>query len=202
MAATPFESAVYRELFTDTEIGERFTDRAEIGSWLRAEAALAEAQGALGLIPAASAAAIVKTCAEVDIEPSRLAGGSARDGIPIPALVAELQALLEPADAVYLHFGATTQDIMDTGLVLRLREVCDIFDARLKLVLLVLADLAEAHAELPLAARTRRMPATPTSFGAVAAGWGAPLLGECEVLAQLRPRLLRASLGYVPEETA
>ena len=196
MATTAFESAIYRQLMSDAETGARFTDRAEINGWLRAEAALAKAQGALGLIPAASAAAIEKTCAEIALEPASLADGTARDGIPIPAFVAELRATLgNDTHASYLHFGATTQDIMDTGLMLRLREVCDIFDARLKLALQALADLADAHAELPLAARTRRLPATPTSFGAVAAAWGAPLLGEAEVLARLRPRLLRASLA-------
>ena len=195
MPTSPFESAIYRELLFDVEIGERFGERAEIGGWLRAEAALARAQGTLGLIPADSAAAIEKTCAELDLDPVCLAAGTARDGIPIPAFVAELRAALDDdKHACYVHFGATTQDIMDTGLVLRLREVCDLVEARLKLALQALADLAEAHAELPLAARTRRMPATPTSFGAVVAAWGAPLLGECEVLAQLRPRLLRASL--------
>ena len=195
MAATPFDSAVYRKLLCDAEVGERFSDSAEIASWLRVEAALARAQGALGLISAESAEAIARICTEIDIAPTALAAGTARDGIPIPALVAELRAALDRTHASFLHFGATTQDIMDTGLVLRLGEVCDIFEARLKLVLQALADLAEAHADLPLAARTRRMPATPTSFGAVAAAWGAPLLNECEALAQLRPHLLRASLA-------
>ena len=196
MATTPFESAIYRQLMGDAEIGSRFTDRAEIDGWLRAEAALAKAQATLGLIPSAAAAAIEITCAELEPDPARLAAGTARDGIPIPALVAELRAALgDPAHAAHVHFGATTQDIMDTGLILRLREVCEILDARLKLALQALADLADAHAELPLAARTRRQPATPTSFGAVVAAWGAPLLGEVEALARLRQRLLRASLA-------
>jgi 3-carboxy-cis,cis-muconate cycloisomerase len=196
MPTTALDSAIYRELLFDSEIGERFDERAEIGGWLRVEAALATAQGSLGLIPADSAAAIAKICAELELDPQRLAAATARDGIPIPALVAELRAALgDPAHATHVHFGATTQDIMDTGLILRLHEVCDILDARLKLALQALADLAEAHAELPLAARTRRMPAAPTSFGALAAAWGAPLLGEWATLARLRPRLLRASLA-------
>ena len=124
MATTLFDSAIYRQLMRDAETGARFTDRAEIDGWLRAEGALAKAQGSLGLIPADSAAAIEKTCAEIELEPASLAGGTARDGIPIPAFVAELRAALgNDTHASYLHFGATTQDIMDTGLMLRLREV-------------------------------------------------------------------------------
>jgi len=100
-----------------------------------------------------------------------------------------------PQHSQYLHHGATSQDIIDTGLVLRLREVCAIVDARLHLLLAALADLAATHAELPLVARTRRQPATATSFGAVIASWGAPLLSQLEALAQLKPRLLKVSLA-------
>ncbi len=196
MPASPFDSEIYRELLCDDEIAARFDDAAVINSWLRVEGALAAAQGELGLIPEDSARAIASACDGVEIDPAALASGTGRDGIPIPALVDALRSAIgDPAHANYLHFGATTQDIMDTGLVLRLGEVCDIVDARLVLLLQALADLAERHAELPLAARTRRMPATPTSFGAVVAAWGAPLLGQRQALAQLRPRLLRASLG-------
>ena len=114
----------------------------------------------------------------------------------VPALVAALRsALPAPEHSQFLHWGATSQDIMDTGLVLRLRAIRDIIDARLRLLLSVLADLALTYAELPLAARTRRQPATPTSFGAVLAAWGSPLLGQLEALAQVGPRLLRVSLA-------
>ncbi len=180
----------------DHEVGAQFDDAAEIASWLRVESALAKTQGALGIIPAASAAAIVDACDSLEIDPGSLAEGTGRDGIPIPSLVTALRDSIGNAGhAALVHNGATTQDIMDTGLVLRLREVCDIVDARLALLLSALADLADAHAELPLVARTRRMPATPTSFGAVVAAWGAPLIQQRESLAQLRPRLLRVSLA-------
>ncbi len=195
MPVTPFDSKIYRELLLDAEIAARFDEAAEIQSWLRVEAALAKTQAVLGIIPAESAAAIEKVCGKVTIDPASLAAGTGRDGIPIPAFVAALRKLMGNDElAAWVHFGATTQDVMDTGLVLRLREVCTIVEARLGLVLNALADLAEAHAELPLAARTRRQPATPTSFGAVAAAWGAPLLAQLESLSPLRARLLRASL--------
>ncbi len=195
MAVSPFDSKIYRESLRDSEIGQLFTDTAEIVAWLHVEGALARAQGELGIIPKQSAAAIAKACGKAKIDPASLAAGTERDGIPIPALVAELRkAIGNDTHAGYVHFGATTQDVMDTGLVLRLRAVCTIVEARLKLALGALADLADAHAELPMAARTRRQPATPTSFGAVVAAWGRPLLAALESLEQLRPRLLRVSL--------
>ncbi len=195
MAISPFESAIYTELLRDGEIGQLFTDTAEIVAWQHVEGALARTQGELGMIPKQSAAAIAKACGKTKIDAASLADGTGRDGIPIPALIAALRkAIGNDAHAAYLHYGATSQDIMDTGLVLRLRAVSTIVEARLKLVLGTLADLADAQAELPMAARTRRQPATPTSFGAVVAAWGAPLLASIESLEQLRPRLLRVSL--------
>ena len=196
MATSLLDSAIYRELLRDEEVGARFSDAAEIASWLRVEAALAKAQGALGMIPEDSAVAIEQACAGVAIDPASLAAETGRDGIPIPALVGALRKSMgsnEPAS--FVHYGATTQDVMDTGLVLRLAEICEIFDARLALVLQALADLAATHAELPVVARTRRLPAAPTAFGAIAAAWGYPLLAQVESLVQLRPRLLRASLA-------
>ncbi len=195
MAISPFDSTIYAELLRDAEIGQLFTDTAEIVAWQHVEGALARAQGELGIIPKKSAAAIAKACGKTKINPASLADGTGRDGIPIPALIAALRkAIGNDAHAGYLHHGATSQDVMDTGLVLRLRAVCTILEARVKLALGALADLADAHAELPMAARTRRRPATPTSFGAVAAAWGRPLLASIESLEQLRPRLLRVSL--------
>jgi len=196
MTSSIFDSEIYRELLHDAEIGELFGDRAEVDALIRVEAALAGVQGELGVIPRASAGQISGHLAQLHIDPASLAAGTGVDGIPVPALVSALRDAMEaPQHARYLHWGATSQDIMDTGLVLRLRTVCGIIDARLRLLLSALADVATEHAGLPLVARTRGQPATPTSFGAVVATWGVPLLTHLEVLAQLKPRLLRVSLA-------
>lgn len=196
MAISAFDSTLYRELLHDDEIGQQFNDRAEVDAMIRVEIALAKVQGGLEVIPDASARHIVRALQDMQIDPASLAAGTRDAGIPVPALVSALRdAMLAPEHSQYLHWGATTQDIMDTAMVLRLREVCSIVEARLKLLLAALADLADTHAKLPLAARTRRQPATPTSFGAVVAAWGAPLLSQLEALAQLKPRLLKVSLA-------
>lgn len=195
MTLSLFDSQIYRSLLRDEEIAALFSDAAEIAALVSVEAALARAQAELGMIPESSAEAITELARKVKIDPASLAPGTGTAGIPIPALLEQLRKAMErPQDAQYLHFGATSQDIIDTALLLRLRGVCDIVDARLRLFLAALADLAEQHAELPMTARTRRQPATPTSFGAQVASWGLPLLNHLEVLAQLKPRLLRVSL--------
>lgn len=163
---------------------------------MRVEGALAKVQGELGLIPAASAAAIQQALQTLSIDAADLAAGTRQAGVPVPSLVEALRAALAaPEHAQYLHWGATSQDIMDSGLVLRLGEFCQIIESRVTRLLQLLAQHAQRHAELPLAARTRAQIATPTSFGAVIAAWGVPLLAQLEMLAQLRPRLLRVSLA-------
>lgn len=196
MPAAPADSTLYRQLFGDDETGRLFSDSAEVRSMLLVEGTLARVQGRLGLIPAEAAAFIDRAAREVQIDPAALAAETARNGVPVPALLAAFRKAAEAPDPMqYLHWGATSQDIMDTALALRLRRVLDLLEARLDAVLSRLATLAEAHADLPMAARTYGQVATPTSFGAVAAGWGWPLLVWRDGLGPLRGAVLRVSLS-------
>jgi 3-carboxy-cis,cis-muconate cycloisomerase len=196
MPASPLDSAIYRELFGDAEVARLFSDTAEVRAMLLVEGALAEVQGELGLIPETAARAIHRAAMELQIDPGALAAETGRNAVPVPALVAAFRAEMKaPEHAQFVHWGATSQDIMDTGLTLRLRKVLEIAEARVGAALTALATIAETHAETPMAARTYGQAATPTSFGAMAAGWGAPLLQLREELAALRPRLLVVSLG-------
>ena len=196
MPASPLDSAIYRDLLGDAEVARLFSDTAEVRAMLLVEGALAEVQGELGLIPETAARAIHRAAMELQIDPSALAAETGRNAVPVPALVEAFRAEMKaPEHAQFVHWGATSQDIMDTALVLRLRRVLEIAEARLDATLAGLAALAETHAELPMAARTYGQAATPTSFGAIAAGWGAPLLQLKADLAALRPRVLVVSLG-------
>lgn len=196
MPASPLDSALYRDLLGDAEVGALFSDSAEIRAMLLVEGALARAQGAAGLIPEVSAAFIHRAAQEVQIDPAALAAETGQNGVPVPALVAAFRRAMEaPAHAAYAHWGATSQDIHDTGLILRLRQALTIIEGRLVGLVRDLGRLAEAHAELPVAARTYAQVATPTSFGAIVAGWGAPLIRHHVRLAEVRPRLLNVSLS-------
>jgi 3-carboxy-cis,cis-muconate cycloisomerase len=189
MAVTPFDSPMMRDLLSDREIAALFSDAAEIRSILLFEGALAKAQGAVGMIPEIAAAAIHRASREVQIDPSALAAGVASSGVVVPALVPAFRKEMNaPQHAAWVHWGATSQDASDTGLALRLKRVAAELDARLGTILSALADAAEAHADLPMAARTRAQIATPTTFGARIAAWGAPLI-------RARARLARAGQG-------
>lgn len=182
-------------LLGDAETEAILSDAAEIRAMLAVEAALARVQGALGLIPAGSAAAIAAAAAGFAPDPATLAPGTARDGIAVPTLVAAFRAGLPEADARWLHWGATSQDIADTALVLRLRALLDLLEARTAAIVTALAGVAALHRDTVMAARTRAQVATPTTFGLRVAGWADPLIRHRERLPALRARALAVSLG-------
>ena len=196
MTVTPFDSALYGASFSDADIARLFSDGAVVRAMLLAEGALARAQAAEELIPGEAAEAIHRTAMEAAIDPAALAQGTAANGIPVPSLVAAFRREMpDPALAQWIHHGATSQDIVDTGLALRLRRVLEVLGTRLDAVLAMLARLARDHAETAMAARTYGQVATPTSFGALAAIWGAPFLSLRDGLPDLRDRVCVVTLN-------
>ena len=191
---SPFDGAITAGLYGDAEVGALFSGAAEVRAMLRVEGALAEVEGALGIIPEASGRAIAAAAGKVAIAPEALAGGMASAGVPVAALVAAFRRSLG-ADGAWLHWGATSQDVVDTALVLRLRAVLDLLDARLARLTEALAAQAERHRRTFIAARTRFQIATPTTLGAKIAVWTIPLVRHRQRLAELRPRLLVVSLA-------
>ncbi|HSG56947.1 MAG TPA: lyase family protein, partial [Paracoccaceae bacterium] len=191
MAASVFDSPLYSRLFPSGEVGKLFTDSAEVRAMLLVEGALAKAQGALGVIPETAAAYIHRAAMEVQIDPAALAAPTGQNGVSVPGLVAAFRTAMEaPEHAQYAHWGATSQDIIDTGLMLRLRQMLSLQQDMLTDTVRALGQLAADHATTPMAARTYGQHATPTSFGATLAHWGAPLL---DLLAEL-PALLHSCL--------
>jgi len=196
MSFTPFDSPLYRELFSDADLAVLFSDTAEIRAMLLFEGALADAQGDLGIIPLESALFISRSAREVQLDPSAMAREFATAGVAGPALVnAFRKEMKAPIHAQWAHHGVTSQDLADTGLIIRLRRAADILQSRIEALATTLAKLANQHAEVVMAARTRHQIATPTTFGARMATWHAPLPRHLERLAQLRPRVELVSLS-------
>ena len=196
MAGSVFDSLLLGKLFPAGDTGRLFSDTAEIRAMLLVEGALAKVQGALGVIPEISAAAIARAAMEIQIDPGALAEPTGANGVSVPGLVAQFRTLMQAPDhAQYVHWGATSQDIIDTGLMLRLRQALALTETDLRQTVATLAALAEKHADLPMAARTWGQQATVTSFGAVAAAWGEPLLELLGEIENLRARHLLVSLS-------
>lgn len=196
MAASVFGSELYNRLFPVGEVGKLFTDTAEVRAMLLVEGALAKVQGQMGIIPEVSAQFIHRSAMELQIDPGGLAEATGQNGVTVPGLVTAFRKLMEaPEHAQYVHWGATSQDISETAQMLRLRQFLSLIEAGLKTLLRDLGRLANEHAALPMAARTYGQHATPTSFGAVVAQWGTPMLALLEELANLRKRVLFVSLS-------
>ncbi|MBR9843423.1 MAG: adenylosuccinate lyase family protein, partial [Rhodobacteraceae bacterium] len=142
MAASLFDSPHYARLFPTGEAGRLFTDTAEVRAMLLVEGTLAKVQGELGIIPEDSAFFIHRSAMEVQIDPAGFAEATGTNGVSVPGLVAAFRKAMEaPEHAQYVHWGATSQDIIDTGLMLRLRSLLTICETDLRATLDALATL-------------------------------------------------------------
>lgn len=195
MAVSAFEHPVLAHLVGDAEMAAFFTPEAEFSALLRFEAALAEAEAAVGIIPADSAAAIAEACAAFVPDVGRLGPATARDGVIMPDFVAQLRALLPVSAQKHLHFGATSQDAIDTALVLRLRGALGLLDQRLAHLAVVLTQLAARDGSGGLMARTRMQVAEPFTAADKIGRWMRPLLASRDGLAALSASALRLQFG-------
>jgi 3-carboxy-cis,cis-muconate cycloisomerase len=164
-------------------------------AWLDVEVALARAQAELGIIPAEAADAIAKAAHLNLMDRARLDEGFARTGHTIVPLVWELSRITGEKHGGWVHWGATTQNITQTGDLLVLRQAHGIFRKLIGQALAAMADLAEKGAEMPIAGRTHGQHAVPATFGYKAAVWIDELLRHVERLNQAAPRLFIAMLG-------
>jgi 3-carboxy-cis,cis-muconate cycloisomerase len=162
------------ELFRSPEIERVFSDAASVQAMLDFEAALARVTARAGVIPSAAAQAISALChAELVDLPALAHAASASGNLAIP-LVKQLTAIVakeNPVAARFVHWGATSQDVLDTALILQIRRACELVFSDLDRLADALAALTEAHRCTLLPARTWMQHALPTSFGFITAGW-------------------------------
>lgn len=188
-------SKLFGSLVGDEEVSALFTDEALARRLLEVEAALAKVQGELGTIPSEAAQRIAAAAPTLTVAWDGVRAGVERDGFPIVALVEQLRAHVGGEAASYVHWGATTQDIMDTALVLQVREGLERLEHRLVGLIRALASLAAEHRDTLMAGRTHAQQALPLTFGLKVAVWLAPLLRHRQRLRELEPRLLVVQFG-------
>jgi 3-carboxy-cis,cis-muconate cycloisomerase len=161
-------------LFASDAMAAVFSDRARLQGMLDFEAALARVEASVGLFPAATATAIARACKADLLDIAALARDTAQAGNPAIPMVKQLTALVakhDPAAARFVHWGATSQDAMDTGLVLQIRAGLATVEPDLQRLTAALAMHAEAHAKTVMIGRTLLQQAVPVTFGLKAAGW-------------------------------
>jgi 3-carboxy-cis,cis-muconate cycloisomerase len=194
MASTVIDSVLFRDMFGTAEMRAIFSDEGLIGRYLEAEAALARAESATGVIPAEAGAAIDAAAKAITIDHDRLRRETENVGYPILPLVHQLAEAAGEAGR-YVHWGATTQDIMDTASVLQIRAALDIIARDIGELRTILARLARAHRDTPMAGRTHLQQALPVTFGYKAAVWLSMFDRHAVRLDEARPRILMGELA-------
>ena len=185
-------------LFATDAMRAVFSDRARVQRMLDFEAALAQAEASIGVIPPSAADAIARECDAGRIDVDALAERARSAGNLAIPLVAALTRNVGSADAGakgYVHWGATSQDVIDTGLVLQLRDALALLDTAVERLAASLARTARRHAETALAGRTWLQEALPITFGLKLAGFVSALDRHRERVERLRGRVLVVQLG-------
>ncbi|MGG5808119.1 class-II fumarase/aspartase family protein [Falsiroseomonas sp. CW058] len=195
MTVNPADAPVFGAVYGSDAMRAILSERASLAAMLAFEAALARAEARLGIIPAGAAAAIAAAADPDRLDLPVLARATAAMGFPTVGLVKQLSALAGAEAGRWTHWGATTQDVLDTALVLQLREAVALLATDLDRLVAALAALARAHRGTVMAGRTHAQQALPITFGYKVALWLDPVLTMRERLAQLRPRLLKLQFG-------
>ncbi len=195
MPVNPADSPVLGALYGTDAMRACMGEMAYLQRMLDVEAALARAQARLGIVPPAAAETITQVAQADRLDLPALAADTRNTGYPVVGLVRQLSRLAGPEAGRWTHWGATTQDIMDTAVVLQIREGLALIRTELMAVNAGLARLAEAHQDTVMAGRTHLQHALPVTFGYKVAVWLSPLITMAERLDQLCPRVERLQFG-------
>lgn len=189
---------IFDSFLTTTDIIDVFDDVAVIQGMLDFEAALARAQAAEGLIPAQTALIIEKHCVADAFDLPAIIVAARRAGsmaIPLVKALTQKVATEDPEAATKVHWGSTSQDVIDTAAVLVTRKALALIDGELNSLAARLLTLAQAHTKTPVLARTLMQPAQVTSLGFKFANWAAPLVRSRTQLKTLANQALQLQLG-------
>ena len=195
MTSSIVDSAYFGSTFRDSAVHGIFSDQSRFAAWLDVESGLARAQARLGLIPEEAAKAITLAAKVENLDILAMTEEYQKVGFPILPLVHQLTNACDKESARWVHWGATTQDIVDTGMVLQMKEAFGILAGQLDEVIAAVAKLAEDHRSTVMAGRTFQQQAAPVTFGFKAAVWLDELLRHRERLPGVKRRALVCQFG-------
>ena len=190
MSASVIDSRLFRDQFGTEAMRRIFSDENVVQKWLDVEAALAKVEAELGVIPEKAAAEIRKKAKVELYDLDAMKKEMDRTSHPIVPLLRAIKDVCDGDAGEYVHWGATTQDIMDTGTVLQIREALDEIEPNLRKMINLAADLARKHRSTVMAARSHGQQALPITFGFKVAGWAAELNRNLERFVEMRKRVL------------
>ena len=195
MPVNPADSPVLGALYGTDAMRACMGEMAFLQRMLDVEAALARAQARLGIVPPEAAQSITAAAQADRLDLPALAAATRNTGYPVVGLVKQLSQLAGPEAGRWTHWGATTQDIMDTAVVLQIRAGLALIRAELQAVNAGFARMARTHQATVMAGRTHLQHALPVTFGYKVAVWLSPLITMAERLDQLRPRVEKLQFG-------
>ncbi len=188
-STTVLDSILFRDAFGTPLMREVFSDFSLISRYVEVEIALAQAEARCGVIPPEAAAEIARRADVSSLDFDLLRRETDLVGYPILPLVQQLVKQCGEAGR-YVHWGATTQDIMDSAVILQVRDGLSIIEADISALRGILADLSRRYRDTPMAGRTHLQQALPVTFGYKTAIWLAMFDRHAERLEQLKPRVL------------
>ena len=175
--------------FTTDAMARVLAPEARVAAMCRFEAALARGQAHVGVVPVAVSDQIARVCAAGVGDAAAVLAEGWDAGTPVLPLLERLRAALDDEAAGWIHHGATTQDAVDTGMVLQAREALDVLRGDLVALARGLRDVAVVHRDTPAAAWTFLQPAVPTTMGRRVAGWLSPVVVHLTDLRRLTSTL-------------
>lgn len=164
-SVSAIDSAIFRTLFGTEEIRKVFDDRAYVNRCVDAETALARAQSKCNVIPSHIGELVTTKANELELDFERLRRETEIVGYPIFPLIQQLSASCGEEAGRYVHWGATTQDIMDLASMLQMKEGLQIVERTLRSIIKNLENLSKKHRDTPMAGRTHLQHALPITFG-------------------------------------
>lgn len=197
-AANIVDSPIFSNSFSTPESRSIWSDLHRTSLFLEFEAALAKVQGQLNIIPQEAADEIVKTCKSDFLDFEELAKKTQLIGYPVLPVVQQLVRKVnqvKPKLGEWAHWGATTQDLTDTAVVMQLRDTINLAEVELERIINALVVLCKEHRSTPMAARSNLQQAVPMSFGFKMARLLASFQRHRERLHQIKPRLLTLEFG-------
>jgi 3-carboxy-cis,cis-muconate cycloisomerase len=189
---------LFNELFSFGALQQILSDESYLQYLLDFESALAKAQSHSNTIPDQVAQKITAQCRADNFDLAALAKQTAQSGnlaIPLIKSLTESVSLRDPDAARFVHWGATSQDAIDTAAILQLRDTLALIENDLHRLTEILATLANEHRKTPIVARTWTQQALPTTFGFIVAGWLDAILRHRQRLHESRPGILTLQFG-------
>jgi 3-carboxy-cis,cis-muconate cycloisomerase len=189
------DSVFFKDLYGTAQMRAVWDDVSRLQKWLDYEAALARAEAEVGIVPQAAADEIARKARAELMDLDAIKRGVDKTVHPLISIIRQLSDLCDDDAGGYVHWGATTQDVMDTGLILQIRDAWPILTASLTTLITTLCTLARNYRDTPMVGRTHGQQALPITFGYKTAVWLAEILRHRSRLQEMRERVLMGEFG-------